>query len=92
MGKALNIVSQYQIEQLRASADIIEEVDGLTTYIGICEPGTLLTSEAKWSICRIVNSGANYPILNTFTWADGICFYNKVWDNRAAYAYQFKNF
>ena len=88
----LNIASHYNIDRLRASADIIEEVDGLTTYLGICEPGTTLTSEAKWSICRIVNSGPNYPILNYFTWADGVCCFNKVWDNRAGYAYQFKKF
>jgi len=83
--------SQYEIAQIRASADIIEEVDGLTTYLGFCEPKTILTSEAKWSIMRIVE-GAVLPKITTFQWANGLCAYNLVWDNRAAYAYSFKKF
>jgi hypothetical protein len=81
-----------QIDILRASADIIEEVDGLVTYMGYCAPGTLATSEPKFSIMKIVQSGTTYPTLYTFTWANGSCAQNLVWDNRAGYSYQFKNF
>lgn len=81
------------IDRIRASADIIEEVaGGLITYLGLCEPGTILTSEAKWSIMKIVQSAAVLPIVTTFTWATGSCAYNLVWDNRAGYDYSFKNF
>ena len=83
--------SGQNIDSLRASADIIEEVDGVTTYLGFCQPGTLLTSDPKWSIMQIVE-GAALPKLTVFKWATGSCAYNLIWDNRAGYAYTFKNF
>jgi len=84
-------VSTHNIDKIRASADIIEEVDGQITYLGFCEPSTLTTAEPKWSIMRIVETGA-LPTVTRFEWATGSCAYNLVWDNRAAYAYQFKTF
>ena len=84
--------STFNIDKLRASADLIEEVDGLITYFGFCEPGTLLTSEPKWSVMKVVQSAAAYPILTTFTWATGMCAYNLTWDGRAGYTYIFKTF
>lgn len=83
--------SSYNMDKLRASADIIEEVDGFTTYLGFCTPGTLLTSEPGWSIMKIVE-GAALPKITLFQWANGECAYNLVWDNRAGYNYSFKNF
>lgn len=83
--------SHQNIDHLRASADMIEEVDGLITYMGFCQPRTLLTSESTWSVMKIVQSGT-FPTLTIFQWAQGSCAYNLSWDNRAAYAYQFKNF
>ena len=80
------------IDVLRASADITEEVDGLVTYMGFCEPGTLGTDEAKFSIMKITQSAAAYPIVTTFDWANGSCAYNLVWNDRATYDYQFKTF
>lgn len=83
--------STFNIDKIRSSADMIEEVDGLTTYLGFCQPGTLTTDEPKWSIMRIVEAGV-LPTLTTFQWATGSCAYNLLWDNRAAYVYSFKNF
>lgn len=83
--------STHHMDKIRSSADIIEEVDGITTYLGFCEPGTLLTSEPKWSIMRIVEAGA-LPTVTTFHWANGSMMYNLVWDLRAGYDYQFKKF
>lgn len=83
--------STFNIDKIRASADIIEEVDGLTTYLGFCQPGTLTTDEAKWSIMRIVEFGA-LPTVTTFRWASGQCAYHLVWDDRATYEYLFKTF
>ena len=80
------------IDSLRASADIIDEVDGLTSYFGFCSPGTIGTDEAKFSIMKITQSAAAYPILTTFTWANGSSAYNLVWDNWATYSFQFKTF
>lgn len=85
--------STENIDKLRASADIIEELaGGLVTYMGFCQPGTLLTSESSWSIMKTVQSADVLPIVTTFTWAQGMCAYNFVWDSRAGYDYAFKNF
>lgn len=86
------VASTQNIDKIRASADIIEEVDGLITYMGFCEPGTVGTDGPKWSIMRIVQSGSEFPILSTFTWAQGSCAYNLVWDLRSTYAFGFKTF
>lgn len=80
------------IDRLRASADIIEEVDGLTTYLGFCKPGTTQTSDPVWSIMKITVSGNEYPIETTFLWANGYCSYNLAWDYRYGYNYAFKKF
>lgn len=84
--------STFNIDKIRSSADLIEEVDGLVTYLGLCEPGTVGTDEPKWSIMRIVQSGTAFPLLSTFKWAQGSCAYNLIWNNRASYAYGFKTF
>jgi len=86
------VASTQNIDKIRASADMIEEVDGLITYMGFCQPGTVGTDGPKWSIMRIVQSGSEFPILSAFTWAQASCAYNLVWDLRATYAYGYKNF
>lgn len=83
--------SHREIDRLRAASDMIEEVDGLTTYMGFCKPGTLTTAEENWSIMKIVE-GEDLPKLTVFTWAEGSCAYHLVWDDRADYDYSFKNF
>lgn len=94
--------SSRNMDQLRASADIIEERDmayvepGLyITYFGFCQPGTLLETEPKWSIMRIrYEDGPPYWTnkVTVLEWAEGSCAYNLAWDLRAEYNYSFKNF
>ena len=84
-------VSTFNMDKLRSSADIIEEVDGMTTYLGFCIPGTFTTDQAQWSIMRIVESGKS-PTLTAFQWATGMCAYHLIWDHRADYEYLFKSF
>jgi len=83
--------STFNIDKIRASADILEEVDGLTTYFGFCQPGTLSTDQEKWAIMQIVES-AEFPKLTTFKWATGQCAFHLVWDLRDTYEYLFKSF
>ena len=88
----INKADQQNIADLRAASDIVEEVSNLVTYLGFCAPGTIATSEAKFSILKIEQSGSALPIITTFKWATGICSFNLVWDDRATYEYKFKNF
>ena len=80
------------LSDLRGSADIVEEVDAVTTYLGFCQPGTGATSDPKWSIMRIEQSGAEQPIITEFKWAEGRCSFDLVWNDRATYNYKFRNF
>ena len=83
---------QYNIADLRAAADIIEEVSETVTYMGFCAPDTANTAAAKFSIMKIESSGMVKPITTTFKWAEGLAAFSHVWDNRAAYTYKFKRF
>lgn len=82
----------FNIADIRAAADIIEEATDNVTYLGFCDANTPATSSPKWSILKIEQSGIVKPILTTFKWATGLCSYNLVWDNRADYEYTFKKF
>jgi hypothetical protein len=83
--------STFNIDKIRASSDMIEEVDGFTTYFGFCSPGTIGTDTPNWSIMRIIE-GDEFPKLTVFEWANGSCAYNLVWNDRANYEYKFKTF
>lgn len=61
---------------------LIETV-GLTIYIGYSQSGTA-TSQAKWTIKRIVDNGSG---LLSIKWADGNQSPDNVWDNRASLSY-----
>lgn len=80
------------VDRLKASADIIEEVDGLTTYLGFCAPGTTDEAAASWSIMKITQSAAEYPIVTRTLLAEGFCNYNLIWNNRALYTYTYKKY
>jgi hypothetical protein len=84
--------SGYDVDRIRASADVIYEKDANTTYLGFCDTGTLLESEAKWSIMRIVTTADVAPAFTRFTWANGQCNYNLVFDDCETYDYYFKKF
>jgi hypothetical protein len=88
---------QYTLSNLKANADIIEEVSALITYVGIIKPGTTGTDEQKaaaavWSIIKIVQAAADgtYPNITSVKYADGMAVFNKIWNNRATYDYIFK--
>ncbi len=77
------------IHEIKAAADIIEEVSATVTYFGFCKPGTLGTDEPYWSILKIDTDSPQYPVLTQFLWATGEIAYNCIWDNRADYDYYF---
>jgi hypothetical protein len=89
---------QYTLDQIKASADIIEEVSALVSYIGFCQPGTAGPNEEKkalpiWSIMKIVQSvpDGTYPNETEMNFAGGIMGYNLTWNGRSGYDYKFKN-
>lgn len=84
--------NSYNIDRLRASADIIEEVNGLETYLGFCTPGTIAEDAPTWSILKIEASAEDYPIITRFKWAGGFCLYNLKWSERLTYEYTYKKF
>ena len=80
------------IADLRATADICEEYNDTTTYLGFCKPGTTDEAAAAWSILKITQSGIVQPITTRFQWAAGLCAFNLAWSLRATYTYKYKNF
>lgn len=86
------IAHQHNYNILRGSADLVEEVNNLVTYLGFCKPGTTSEAAAEWSILKISQSSTVQPILTSFTWAEGRASFDLIWNNRAAYTYKFKNF
>jgi len=88
----MNYADSNQIANLKGSADIIEEVDDLVTYLGFCQKGTTSENSLTWSIMKIEASGTTNPIVSTFKWAKGLCSYNLQWSERAGYDYSYKKF
>lgn len=54
-------------------------------YLGEAEPGTA-TSAARWRIKKFTYQ-AGTDLVTQIDWASGNDFFNKVWDDRATYAY-----
>lgn len=74
---------------LLRQADVIDEADANTTYLGFCEKGTTATSAATWSICRVLKTGN----VTDIKWANGQReTYNLKFDDRATYTYTFRKF
>lgn len=80
------------IDRIKATADIIEEIDGLTTYLGFCQRGTTDEAAPAWSIMKITQSAVDYPIVTRSLWAGGFCSYNLAWSQRESYSYSYKKF
>ncbi|MEI6062309.1 MAG: hypothetical protein WCR72_16520 [Bacteroidota bacterium] len=80
------------IDQFKASADIIEEVSDTVVYFGFCEPGTTDTAHPNWAIMKIIVSGTVQPITTQFLWADGQSNCNLKWDDRATLTYSYRKF
>lgn len=53
-------------------------------YVGEAQPGTA-ESASGWRIKEITYDASNNP--TAIKWADGTRDFNKVWDDRATYAY-----
>jgi len=84
--------NSFNIDRLKASADIIEEVSALVTYLGFSRPGTTDEAAPEWSILKVEATAEDYPIVTRFKWAGGFCLYNLQWSERLTYDYQFKKF
>ncbi len=88
----LNFAHNSIIDNLKGSADIIEEASATVVYFGWCAPGCLGEDDPTWSIMRLDISGSSYPVVSTFKWASGQCDYSKAWADRATLQYYFKRF
>ena len=65
---------------------VTEELESGITYQGWAAAGCAGTGDAKFSIKKIFRIG-----VQTFEiWAEGNTNFDKVWDNRAIYAYPFQ--
>ena len=91
---ALPRAESQNMDELRASADMITEVSDRVTFLGFCLPGTTGTNAPGWSILVIEqsNTPGSYPNTTSFKWALGMCAYNLIFDNYLTYSYEFKNF
>ena len=85
-------VNTGDIDRLKASADIIEEVDALNTYLGFCRSGTTDEAALEWSILKIVQTQEIFPVITRTLWATGYCAFNLAWSDRATYTYTYKKF
>jgi hypothetical protein len=83
---------QYNLSDLRAAADIVEEYSDKVTYLGFCAPGTEHTESPAWSLLKIEQFGTVQPFTTTFQWATGLCSFNLKWSERYNYQYKFKQF
>ncbi len=93
----LPIADQHTINNIKGSADIVEEIDALTTILGFCKPDIEATDEEKkampiWSLLKVTESGTIFPILTEMKWGAGLCVFNQVWNDRAAVDYKFRKF
>ena len=83
---------QYNLADLRASADIVEEYSDKITYLGFCKPGTTSLADEKWSILKIEQFGIVQPFTTTFQWAKGLCAFHLKWTDRYTHPYEYKKF
>ena len=95
----MNIVKSWpeqitSVDQLKASADVIEQVSDTVTYLGFRNPipGDVMPDwdSPIWSIMKIEQSGNVYPILTTFTWMNGSMNFDQKWSERGNYQYYFR--
>ena len=53
-------------------------------YIGKSNPGST-KGDSLWQIRKITYNASNNPI--DVQWANGVCSFDKIWDNRVSYTY-----
>lgn len=86
------VANSYDLDKLKASADVIREISDNEVYLGFCTKGTTGTDQPKWSILQILTDSNAYPKVTTFKWANGQCMFNLVFDQYATFDYSFKTF
>jgi len=69
--------------QPSAQQVLIDDVDNSTFYLGRSVRGSA-TSDAVWRILKIVEDSGGDVF---FQYANGTIAFDKVWDDRATYAY-----
>jgi hypothetical protein len=77
-----------KMADLFAKADIVEEADGLTTYLGYCQRDPDGYDAPQWAICRLQYSDYNKPRTLTIMWPDGLNQRRYKWTERASLNYQ----
>lgn len=81
-----------QMASLLAKADIMEEVDDLTTYLGFCQRDPGGYDQPVWAVCRVQYSGTTKPRTLTIMWPDGLNQRTYKWTDRAGLNYKHRNF
>lgn len=77
-----NFIGQMGYNLAAPCAQMIDEVDANTMYVGYAEVGSA-TSGAVWQIKKIAKSGN----VTTISWADGNSLYDNVWTNHTSLTY-----
>lgn len=83
---------ESSIAQLMAKADVIQEEDDLTTYLGFCQRGATAVDDPVWAVCRIQQSQLLKPRATTIMWSEGFNQPRFKFSDYAILNYKFKNF
>lgn len=88
---------QMNLDQLKANADLIEDVSELVSYIGIIKPRTIGTTDQKkaapiWTIIKVVQSApeGTFPNTTEILYANGNASFCNIWNDRATLNYIYK--
>jgi hypothetical protein len=80
--------------EMSETPDIVEDIavdaNNSITYVGFCDTGTKLLTDAKFKIKRVTVSTAANKTTTVTEWAQSNVQYDKVWNDRALYNYSFK--
>ncbi len=75
---------QHPFSRADLNMEVAYDSDNNPLYVGYAAPG-VATSTAGWQICKCTyDANGN---LDDRKFADGVNDYEKVWDDRATYAY-----
>jgi len=68
--------------------DLPDKIDTTSTagvtYLGFAKAGTTATSEARWAVIKITETGVTY--------SNGLLEYDQVWDDRLSLTYEIRKF
>jgi len=82
------------LELLMQKADTFVEVDNKTTYLGFCAPGTTLTTQLNWAVCKVVYDVApgTFPRTGNILWANGQRQKVLTFSDYLTYNYSYRKF